>query len=278
MSNLTPKELTALLSGGSERTQDDDLEAMIARLDAKWWELKRLLRAQEHGLLEELPDFQAGQSEHLPAENTTQEADSIRKSWWQSLLFGDEEKIGVPAQKTDVNMQQVEKLDEDAEIRERLARIERQNFSLTIYAIVCTLLILFMVFSSYFLQASYASSKTNVGQAAQPQMAAATGTTNPAIVTAPAPQAPVLPISEVPDSQKTPAAMSTPQEPATPSVEYVGSRTSNKYHYRSCKWVKYINPKNERVFHSVAEAQKAGYIRCPTCRPPLTDETQTSAR
>jgi methylphosphotriester-DNA--protein-cysteine methyltransferase len=58
----------------------------------------------------------------------------------------------------------------------------------------------------------------------------------------------------------------------------VGSRNSNKYHYRTCKRAKYIRPKSERVFHSVAEAQKAGYISCPTCRPPLTDESQMSAR
>ncbi len=73
------------------------------------------------------------------------------------------------------------------------------------------------------------------------------------------------------------AAIGTDQAPEAPQVEYVGSITSDKYHYRSCKWAKYIIPRKEVVFHSVAEAQKEGYISCPTCRPPLSDEIRTTA-
>ena len=74
------------------------------------------------------------------------------------------------------------------------------------------------------------------------------------------------------------AALGTDQSPVVPQVEYVGSITSDKYHYRSCKWAKYIIPRKASVFHSVAEARQEGYIPCPTCRPPRRDELRTSAR
>jgi hypothetical protein len=240
MSTLTPKELSALLSKASEMTQEDDLEVMIARLDDKWRELKRLLRTQEHVIPEERPDFQAGRGEFIPAEEVTQG--------------------GIPAQETNTGSQRPEKLDEEAEIREHLARIEKQNFNLTIYAIVCTVLILFMVFSSYFLEASHASAQNSSDQPAQPQLATTMGIITPGPNTVSPPQTPALPTSEVSDSQKLHTGMNSPQEPAIPQVEYVGSRISNKYHNRSCKWAKDIITKKLLVFHSVAEAQKAGYI------------------
>jgi hypothetical protein len=88
-------------------------------------------------------------------------------------------------------------------------------------------------------------------------------------------------------TQETPALPAGPEpanvpntskEPTIPGVTYLGSITSNKYHYPECKWAKTIIPKKVRVFHSVAEAQKAGYIRCPVCQPPLTDDPQPPTR
>jgi hypothetical protein len=57
---------------------------------------------------------------------------------------------------------------------------------------------------------------------------------------------------------------------------YIGSVTSNKYHYPDCKWGKQILPEKVLNFHSVKEAQEKGYIQCRACRPPLkdTDESQ----
>jgi hypothetical protein len=52
---------------------------------------------------------------------------------------------------------------------------------------------------------------------------------------------------------------------------YVGSRTSNKYHYPKCKWAKTIRPEKVVTFKSAKEAQEAGYVPCPVCKPPLTD-------
>jgi hypothetical protein len=279
MSILDPEKLSSHVSGASEMPQGEDLEAVIARLDKKWRELKKLLQAQESSPLEEEPGLQVCLNDLNQAENPGQEDDELSKSWWDSLLLGNKAKFGVTSVETDAIIRRVEKLDEDAKMRERLARVEKHNHALTIYAIACTFLVLFMVFSTYFFQESYASSKNSLDQAVEPAIAATTVVPNPAAANPPAPpQALPQPIPGTPDSQETPTASSALQKPEIPQVEFVGSRTSNKYHYRSCKWTKYIPPKNERVFHSVAEAKEAGYISCPTCRPPLTDEPQTSAR
>jgi len=66
---------------------------------------------------------------------------------------------------------------------------------------------------------------------------------------------------------------SAPQEsgksPATAAeVVYVGSRTSNKYHYPTCKWARKIRPERLIIFKSVQEAQERHYIPCPVCKPP----------
>jgi hypothetical protein len=59
--------------------------------------------------------------------------------------------------------------------------------------------------------------------------------------------------------------------------EYVGSKTSNKYHYPTCKWVKEIKQHKIIKFSSPDEAKKAGYIPCPTCKPPLPAPDKTTS-
>jgi len=82
---------------------------------------------------------------------------------------------------------------------------------------------------------------------------------------------------------QTQAAVSAPPEPQaeegeskTPvpdqTIKYVGSKTSNKYHYPGCKWAKTILPERVIGFKSVKEAKEKGYIPCPVCKPPLTDD------
>jgi hypothetical protein len=60
----------------------------------------------------------------------------------------------------------------------------------------------------------------------------------------------------------------SPTPDAQAEVELVGSKTSNKYHYPTCKWVKAIKPWNLIKFKSVAEAQARHYVPCPLCKPP----------
>ena len=59
---------------------------------------------------------------------------------------------------------------------------------------------------------------------------------------------------------------------AISATEFWGSKTSNKYHYPTCKWTKQISPSNLIKFRSPEEAQKAGYIPCPVCKPPDTKD------
>jgi pilus assembly protein CpaE len=59
--------------------------------------------------------------------------------------------------------------------------------------------------------------------------------------------------------------------PAHENPKYVGSSTSNKYHYPDCKWAKTILPEKVIGFKSVAEAKEKGYIPCPACKPPRED-------
>lgn len=54
--------------------------------------------------------------------------------------------------------------------------------------------------------------------------------------------------------------------------KYVGSKKSNKYHHPSCRWAKKIKSYNLVTFRSAKEAQKAGYVPCKVCKPPLQDE------
>jgi hypothetical protein len=55
---------------------------------------------------------------------------------------------------------------------------------------------------------------------------------------------------------------------AAGAAVYVGSKTSNKYHYPTCKWAQQIRPGRLIIFHSVKEAQARHYIPCPVCKPP----------
>ena len=54
--------------------------------------------------------------------------------------------------------------------------------------------------------------------------------------------------------------------------KYVGSKKSDRYHYPLCRWAKKIRPYNLVTFRSAKEAQKAGYVPCKVCMPPLQDE------
>ena len=56
-----------------------------------------------------------------------------------------------------------------------------------------------------------------------------------------------------------------------PTVKFVGSTTSNKYHYPDCKFTKQIRPEKLVTFSSVEEARKKGYVPCPACRAPKSD-------
>jgi len=83
--------------------------------------------------------------------------------------------------------------------------------------------------------------------------------------------------SETAGPQTQVAVSAPPETPAeeggskTPvpdqTIKYVGSKTSNKYHYPGCKWAKTILPERPVGFKSVKEAKEKDYIPCPVCKP-----------
>jgi hypothetical protein len=65
-----------------------------------------------------------------------------------------------------------------------------------------------------------------------------------------------------------PEASGTSAPEAAPAAKFVGSKTSNKYHYPDCKWAKTIRPEKLVTFGSAEEAREKGFIPCPVCKPP----------
>jgi len=63
-----------------------------------------------------------------------------------------------------------------------------------------------------------------------------------------------------PESGESPAAAA--------ETAFLGSKTSNRYHYPTCKWAQKIRPERLIIFKSVEEAQARRYIPCPVCKPP----------
>jgi hypothetical protein len=59
-----------------------------------------------------------------------------------------------------------------------------------------------------------------------------------------------------------------PGRDAATETYFVGSKTSNKYHFPECRWAKTIRPSHLIIFKSLPEAQDRGYIPCPVCKPP----------
>jgi len=270
----------------------EDLEAMIARLDQKWRELKELLRAEEDFACEEEQTFP-----EVTDDFPWREAADAGDPWWNSLPPFPQERVDVSAQEAEAIIEGIGKIDEDTGIREQLVKIQWQNRGLIVYSVICTIMFLYLLVSVFFSNDSYAVSQNRKDPASQVHLAAGSGPSIPAMasatlkaVAATAGDALISPGNEgntraSPHEPSKTASSQTPgngasaaREAAVPKIEYLGSITSNKYHYRSCKWANFINPSKERVFHSVAEARQAGYISCPTCRPPLADEINTSAR
>ena len=221
--------------------------------------------------------------------------DEPAEDWLRSLPF-QQPNFGMSPEETDALLDSAKALDPEHEIRERLVKVQWQNRGLIVYSVICTVTFLYLLLSVFFSNDSYALSPKK-GDATKALHAAAAPETpgpHPGHSSRSARQstrrrrvrrsqplwpwprpAPTRPRKRR-RSRSPLAAIGTGQAPAAPQVEFVGSITSDKYHYRSCKWAKYIIPRKELVFHSVAEARQEGYIPCPTCRPPRRDEVRTT--
>ena len=62
--------------------------------------------------------------------------------------------------------------------------------------------------------------------------------------------------------------------PVALAGEFWASKNSNKYHYPDCRWAQKIKSSNLVKFNSPEAAQKAGYIPCKVCRPPMSSKAE----
>ncbi len=315
MSTFARERLSANLPETSEIPRQQDLEAMIARLDEEWRELKECLK---EWVQSDLRKESISQTYLSRLRQAVQEDTDTSETEASPPLADNKINFALSPLEAEAIIDRVEQSDQETRILERLNRVERRCRRLTMRfsllgIFLCILLFGFMVFSTDDLRKNLGSGGNSLGQITKgiimpqpsgkesPSLKAPNQERPPARgepATSPSSQKradqasvqehaslttlsrePIL-FPAAPDislqsaSQESKALTNNLKAPAMPPVKYVGSITSNKYHYPHCRWAKTIIPRKVRGFHSVEEAQKAGYIRCPVCQPPLTDNPE----
>jgi len=232
-----------------------DLAATLKRIDGEWQEMKGLLQAVHQELEKRKqaptpPDFP-------PANQTRTEVEE----------GNEKSKINITVTSTEAEaiIQKVEKLNRETEFSERLDQVEKQNRKILVLgATFLTLMALTMaVFGFLMYQANLLHQNQVFGK--EPK-----ATSKPAAVVRLVPAEIPTPAAEKPIAKESAPA---DQEAAAPA-RFVGSITSNKYHYPECKWAQTIKPEKLLGFQSVKGAQEEGYIPCPRCKPPVVDSAK----
>ena len=256
----------------------------LARVDSK---LEKLLAhqtlLQDEGLAETQPSSDEKFSEDILV------GDSEDEKIYTATSFSERSKnpmpfrVAVSGPEADSIFQKVEKINRDVEVMAKVEKIERQNRKIVILGSMFMTLVILVLGVSTFLM--FQANLLNKGiflktwqQVNPPQPSSGEAT---AKVTVPQPPKPIAEVHD-PEPAEPIAKVSDPQPAATPTVpkpaetsspgKYVGSSTSNKYHYPGCKWTAQIRPHNLLNFSTTEEARKRGYIPCPTCRPPLSEQ------
>ena len=255
----------------------------LALVDRK---LEKLLAhqtlTQDEGVAETQPSPDAKFSEDIvvadPEDEKIHPAAGFSERSKNPLPF----RVAVSAREADSIFQKVDKINRDVEVMGRVEKIERQNRKIVILGSMFITLVILMIGVSTFLM--FRANLLNQGiflktgqQVSPPQPSSGEAA---AKETAPQPPKPIAEVHD-PKPVEPIAAVSDPQPGTTPTVtkpaeatspgKYVGSITSNKYHYPGCKWAAQIGPHNLLNFSTTEEARKRGYIPCPTCRPPHSD-------
>jgi len=191
-------------------------------------------------------------------------------------------RAAVSAGDPDRILQKVGDLNHDAQVMERLEKLERQNRKIvTLGSLFMTLMILMLGASTFLIiQANFFNPGAIL--TASPKVDPPKPPAKEAFAKGHEPQPPT-PVAGVPGTLAAgpiapavdPRPVAAPAAPkpaqATAPVKYVGFISSNKYHYPGCKWAADINHYRHRTFSSVKEARAQGYIPCPTCNPPSHD-------
>jgi hypothetical protein len=261
----------------SDNQQSKDLMEKLARVDSKLEEMCNILSYQTPHPRETLagspPAPNQEHSEHPmadPLEDT--EIEEASRPWAHGrnpLAF----RTAVTSSEAESIFQKVEKINRDAEVMERVERLERQTRKLSLLgSMFMTLMVLVLAaFTVLMVQANLFSKDVILhafqrGESPKPLSQEATAKVNEPQLT--------KPIAKVNDPKPAePVASASDPKPAQemPHVHYVGSVTSDKYHYPDCKWAAQISPHKLLTFSSVNEARKRGYRPCPTCGPPRHD-------
>ncbi|MBK7386252.1 MAG: hypothetical protein IPI63_05800 [Methanothrix sp.] len=61
--------------------------------------------------------------------------------------------------------------------------------------------------------------------------------------------------------------MSSERAEEEPVGQFVGSKSSKKYHLPGCRFAQKIKPENKITFLSAEEAESQGYLPCKSCHP-----------
>jgi hypothetical protein len=229
----------------SDKPQVQDPVRLLAQLEKDWQELKELLHSRPG---QTATPGGPGPQDLSRQANREGRTDTVEQT--PTPQFPKESsRVTFTPMEVEAIVPGGEKVHGEAELLEHLAKVEKQNrriailgsMSLVISALVLGIAV-FLLVQSHPLP--------KVGS-----LSAAPGIIQPGATAS--------------DSLKKQVSAQQPQTAAT--VRYVGSKTSNKYHFPDCKWAKTIAPERLRFFKSVQEAQEAGYIPCPACKPPVSD-------
>ena len=264
----------------SEHLLPRDLMERLERVDSK---LEKLLAhqtlSQDEGLAETLaPPDEKFSEDILVAESEDEKihpAAGLSERSRNPLPF----RVAVSAREADSIFQQVEKINRDVEVMERVEKLERQNRKIVIIgSMFMTLAILVLGVSTFLM---FKANLLNRGIFLETRQLVKPSFGEAAVKeTAPQPPKPIAevhdpkpvePIAEVSDPQPVATPIAPKPAEETSPVKYVGSITSNKYHYPGCKWAAQIGPHNLLNFSTTEEARKRKYIPCPTCKPPQSD-------
>ena len=237
--------------------QDGDLVETQPSLDEKFSE-EILVADSEDDKIQAVGDFVAGSKNPMPL------------------------RVGVSAPEADSIFQKVAQINRDVEVMARVEKLERQNRKIIILGSMFMTLVLLTIGVAIFLMFRANLLNQGIFQTTSQRITPSQPSSGEAAVKVTVPQPPKA-VAEVPDPKPAAptAQASDPQPVAAPAVpkpaetaspgRYVGSITSNKYHYPGCKWAAQIMPHKLLNFSTTEEARKRGYIPCPTCRPPHSD-------
>ena len=236
----------------SDHLQTKNVRILLAQMENDWQELKELLQT---------PKGEPEVSHHLDSPGLHPQGDGEDTTSLEQTATAQPDpqrhsEIKTPTPMSTITpveaeaiIQRVGKGQRDAEMLERLARLEKQTRRITLLgSMFLTILALATFVFAYLLVQTNLWDQTNLFRGVK------------AIVSA-----------KSPGSEST-ERKALDKESIEAPVRYVGSATSNKYHYPDCKWAKQIGPKRLVTFKSAEEAKEEGYIPCPACKPPSSDK------